>query len=81
MVKYIHLRNVCGQVPHYHETFIDEGDLDVERVFEILHKNQYDGLVIPDHAPQMVCDAPWHAGMAFAMGYLRAMLTSTAPKS
>lgn len=81
VVKYIHLRNVCGQVPHYHETFIDEGDLDVERVFEILHKNQYDGLVIPDHAPQMVCDAPWHAGMAFAMGYLKAMLTSTAPKS
>ena len=78
-VKYIHLRNVRGQVPHYHETFIDEGDLDVERVFEILHKNGYEGLVIPDHAPQMVCDAPWHAGMAFAMGYLKAMLTSTAP--
>ncbi len=79
VIKYIHLRNVRGRVPHYHETFIDEGDLDVERVFEILHKNQYDGLVIPDHAPSMACAAPWHAGMAFAMGYLKAMLTSTAP--
>ena len=68
-------------MPHYHETFIDEGDLDVERVFEILHKNGYEGLVIPDHAPQMVCDAPWHAGMAFAMGYLKAMLIRTSPWS
>ena len=79
VVKYIHLRNVRGRVPHYHETFIDEGDLDVERIFRILHRNQYDGLVIPDHAPQMDCAAPWNAGMAFAMGYLKAMLTSTTP--
>jgi mannonate dehydratase len=79
VVKYIHLRNVRGHVPHYHETFIDEGDIDVERVFRILHANDYDGLIIPDHAPAMTCGAPWHAGMAYAMGYLRAMLSSTAP--
>jgi mannonate dehydratase len=78
VVKYIHLRNVRGRVPHYHETFIDDGDLDVKRIFQILHRNRYDGLLIPDHAPEMTCDAPWHAGMAFAMGYLKGMLTSTA---
>lgn len=73
-VAYIHLRNVAGKVPHYRETFIDEGDIDVLRVLGILKRNNYSGLIIPDHAPQMSCSAPWHAGMAFAMGYLQAGL-------
>ncbi|MEN9359137.1 MAG: hypothetical protein RL095_672 [Verrucomicrobiota bacterium] len=77
---YIHLRNVSGKVPHYRETFIDEGDIDVLRVLRILKKNNYQGLVIPDHAPQMACEAPWYAGMAFAMGYLKAaMQAASAP--
>jgi mannonate dehydratase len=31
-------------------------------------------LIIPYHAPQMTCAAPWHAGMAYALGYLNAGL-------
>jgi mannonate dehydratase len=73
-IAYVHLRNVRGKVPHYKETHIDEGDLDVLRVLRILQKNKFEGLVIPDHAPQLTCDAPWQAGMAFAMGYLKACL-------
>ncbi len=26
-----------------------------------------------DHTPLMSCEAPWHAGMAYAMGYMRAL--------
>ena len=73
-IAYVHLRNVRGKVPEYKETHIDEGDVDVPRIFRILKKNNFAGMVIPDHAPQLTCDAPWHAGMAFAMGYLRACL-------
>jgi mannonate dehydratase len=73
-LAYVHLRNVRGKVPAYKETFIDDGDVDVLRVLRILHKNKFDGVIIPDHAPQMSCAAPWHAGMAFALGYLRAGL-------
>jgi mannonate dehydratase len=69
---YVHLRNVRDKVPHYKETFIDDGEVDVLRVLAILRKNKFDGVIIPDHAPQMSCAAPWHAGMAFALGYLRA---------
>lgn len=71
-IAYIHLRNVHGKVPNYQETHIDDGDVDVLRILKILQKNRFSGLIIPDHAPQLSCDAPWHAGMAFAMGYLRA---------
>ena len=73
-IAYMHLRNVRGRVPHYHETFIDEGDVDVARVVRILDESGFDGVLTPDHAPQMSCAAPWHAGMAFAMGYINALL-------
>ena len=71
-LAYVHLRNVRGKVPSYKERFIDEGDVDVLRVLRILKQNGFKGVVIPDHAPQMACAAPWHAGMAYALGYLRA---------
>lgn len=75
-IAYVHLRNVRGKVPYYKETFIDVGDVDVLRVLRILKQNGFEGVVIPDHAPQMTCAAPWHAGMAYALGYLRAALQS-----
>jgi mannonate dehydratase len=73
-IAYIHMRNVHGKVPEYKETHIDDGDVDVLRIFRILKKNDFSGIIIPDHAPQLTCDAPWHSGMAFAMGYLHACL-------
>ncbi|MGA8983640.1 MAG: mannonate dehydratase, partial [Candidatus Acidiferrales bacterium] len=79
-IAYIHLRNVVGKVPHYRETFIDEGDVDMLRVLAILQRNHFDGVMIPDHAPQMTCAAPWHAGMAHTLGFMvaaKAMLEST----
>ena len=78
-IAYIHLRNVVGKVPHYRETFIDEGDVDMIRILSILQRNHFDGVVIPDHTPQMSCPAPWHAGMAHTLGYIlavKAMLAS-----
>ena len=71
-IAYVHFRNVSGKAPHYHETFIDDGDVDMLRILWILHKNGFDGVIIPDHAPQMTCSAPWHAGMAHTLGFLRA---------
>lgn len=71
-LAYVHFRNIHGKVPHYRETFVDDGDVDMLRVVSILHRNGYEGVLIPDHTPLMTCDAPWHAGMAYALGYLRA---------
>jgi len=71
-IAYIHLRNVVGKVPKYRETFIDEGDVDMLRILAILHRNHFDGVLIPDHTPQMTSAAPWHAGMAHTIGYMLA---------
>ena len=74
-LAYVHLRNVRGKVPFYKETFIDDGEVDILRVMQILKKNNFEGMIIPDHAPQMSCAAPWHAGMAYALGFMQAALT------
>ena len=73
-IAYVHFRNVRGKVPAYQEVFVDEGDIDMLRVMRVLKEVGYDGVVIPDHTPEMTCSAPWHAGMAYALGYMRAAM-------
>ncbi len=73
-IGYIHFRNIRGKVPNYSEVFVDEGEVDMVRILRILARNHWDGVLIPDHTPQMECDAPWHAGMAYALGYMRGAL-------
>jgi mannonate dehydratase len=73
-VFYVHFRNVTGTVPRYREVFVDEGDIDMVRILRILRDNDFNGVLIPDHTPQMHCEAPWHAGMAFAMGYMKSAI-------
>ncbi|GLR18728.1 mannonate dehydratase [Portibacter lacus] len=73
-IGYVHFRNVKGKVPNYREVFVDEGDIDMPEVIRILKRNNYDGILIPDHSPAMSCDAPWHASMAYSMGYMKALI-------
>jgi mannonate dehydratase len=75
-VAYVHLRNIRGKVPNYRETFIDEGEVDMVRILSVLKQNGFDGVIIPDHTPQMSCSAPWHAGMAHTLGYVAGVLSS-----
>ncbi|KRF42940.1 mannonate dehydratase [Paenibacillus sp. Soil787] len=74
-IGYVHFRNVIGKVPSYQEVFVDEGDIDMIKALRIFKKNKFDGVFIPDHTPQMTCKAPWHAGMAYALGYMKAALS------
>ncbi|MDO6809956.1 mannonate dehydratase [Zobellia galactanivorans] len=74
-IGYVHFRNVIGKVPNYKEVFVDEGDIDLVRVLRILKKSDYEGVLIPDHTPQMSCDGAWYAGMSYAMGFMKAAIT------
>lgn len=75
-IGYIHFRNVRGKVPNYVETFIDDGDIDMAEIVRILRDENFDGVLIPDHTPELECGAPWHAGMAYAIGYMRALVNN-----
>lgn len=73
-IGYVHFRNVRGKVPSYVETFVDDGDIDMAEIVRILRDENYQGVMVPDHTPGMTCAASWHAGMAYALGYMRALV-------
>ncbi len=73
-IAYVHLRNVRGKVPHYEETFVDNGDVDMAEIVRILREEEFDGVMVPDHVPEVHSKAPWHAGMAYTIGYMRALI-------
>ena len=75
-IAYVHFRNVRGRVPKYHETFVDDGDIDMVEIVRVLRDEGYDGVLIPDHTPEPICPAPWHAGNAYALGYMRALVNN-----
>ena len=75
-IGYIHFRNVNGKVPNYVEAFVDDGDINMVNVIKILKRNNYDGVIIPDHTPALNCSAPWHSGMAYAVGYIKGLINS-----
>ncbi len=77
-IAYVHFRNVSGKVPRYHETFVDDGDVDMAEIVRILRDADFDGVLVPDHVPEVDCPAPWHAGMAHAVGYMKALIANAA---
>jgi hypothetical protein len=50
--------------------------VDTIRILPVLHRNRFDGVVIPDQTPQMTCSAPWHAWMAHTLGFMLAAKAS-----
>lgn len=74
-IAYVHFRNVRGTVPNYIEEFVDSGDVDMVKAIRLYHENGFDGVLIPDHAPEMTCPAPWHAGIAYTLGWMRAAVS------
>jgi mannonate dehydratase len=73
-LAYVHFRNVRGHVPHYAETFVDDGDVDMTEIVRILRDEGFDGVLVPDHVPELACAAPWHAGHAYTVGYMKALV-------
>ena len=67
----IHFRNVSSPLPHFHETFPDNGYYDMYKVMKALVDVRYDGIVHLDHLVPMVGGSRTYG--AFAMGYMRAM--------
>ena len=49
----IHFRNVSAPLPHFIETFMDNGYYDMYKIMKALRDVEYDGIVIPDHVPRM----------------------------
>jgi mannonate dehydratase len=49
----IHFRNVSAPLPHFVETFMDNGYYDMSKIMTALVEVKFDGIVILDHTPSV----------------------------
>lgn len=71
----VHFRNIIGGRGHFREAFPDEGDIDLYRALLTYHEVGYDGMLMPDHVPNV----PGHPeardeSFAFAYGHIRGLM-------
>ncbi|MHB9028819.1 MAG: mannonate dehydratase, partial [Candidatus Latescibacterota bacterium] len=74
----VHFRNVSGPLPHFVETFMDNGYLDMYRVMKALVEVDFQGILAPDHVPSFTNEARLGpmgvSGAPYSIGYIRALL-------
>lgn len=67
----VHFRNVNQPLPHFVETFLDDGYADMYKILEALKDVDFDGVLIADHIPSMVYQ---QTGTAFSIGYMKGLV-------
>ena len=67
----IHFRNVSAPLPHFIETFMDNGYYDMAKIMDALVEVKYDGIVILDHTPEVV--GGHYAEQAYGFAYMKAL--------
>jgi mannonate dehydratase len=67
----IHFRNIDKPLPHFVETFLDNGYMDMYKVMKAMRDVCFDGVMIADHIPMMSTDR--RIGTAFSIGYMKAL--------
>ena len=74
-ILYVHFRNVSGQVPKFHEEFVNTGYVDMCKAMKIYHKVEFDRFFIDDHVPNTYQDTEGGAQRvrAFANGYIQGL--------
>jgi len=71
----VHFRNITGPLPHFVETFPDDGYLDMYKVVKTLRQARFNGALEPDHVPRLAGDTGMlRAGTAYCISYMRALL-------
>lgn len=58
-IGYVHFRNIRGTVPKFEQPFIDEGDVDMAECIQAYREVNFEGILLPDHAPDLTGDTPW----------------------
>lgn len=70
----VHFRNIRGGFLKFQEVLPDDGDVDMPRALRTYREVGFDGMVMPDHVPQIVGDVGGQKAFAFCHGYIQALL-------
>ncbi|MEE2656996.1 MAG: mannonate dehydratase [Candidatus Latescibacterota bacterium] len=68
----VHCRNVDQPLPHFVETFVDDGYYDMYPAMKTLEEVGFEGVLIPDHIPTMADDG--RVGTSYTMAYMKALV-------
>jgi len=72
----VHFRNIEGGLLNFRETFIDNGSVDMLKAARVYKEVGYDGMLMPDHVPNVDGDPDHMQGFAFAIGYIKAIIAA-----
>ena len=70
----VHFRTIKGHFLKFQETFPDNGDVDMIRAMRAYKEVDYDGMIMPDHAPRIAGDEGNRQAYAFEFGYIAALI-------
>lgn len=70
----VHFRNIRGHFLDFQETFPDNGSVNMVSAMRVYKEVGYDGMMMPDHAPQIEGDAGKNQAFAFEYGYISALI-------
>ncbi len=73
----VHFRNVDKPLPHFVESWLNNGYMDMRLVMAAMLEVGFDGVAIPDHTPT-IADDP-RIGAAYTIGYMQALLAALSP--
>jgi mannonate dehydratase len=72
----VHFRNIKGGFLDFHETFIDDGDVDMLKAMRTYKEIGYDGMLMPDHVPKIEGDEGGLRAFAYSFGYIKALIAA-----
>jgi mannonate dehydratase len=72
----VHFRNIRGGFLHFQETFIDDGDVDMLKAMRVYKEVGFDGMMMPDHVPNIPGDTRGAQAFAFSFGYIKALIAA-----
>ena len=67
----IHFRNVSAPLPHFVETFMDNGYYDMFKIMKALRDVNFEGIVILDHTPGL--QGGHYTEQAYGFAYMKAL--------
>ena len=74
----VHFRNVSSPLPRFHETFVDNGYVNMHEIMKALKQVGFTGTVVPDHVPGFKDEKRFGplgvSGTAYTIGYIKALL-------
>jgi mannonate dehydratase len=77
----VHFRNIEGGYLNFRETFIDNGSVDMLKAARVYKEIGYDGMLMPDHVPNVDGDPDHMQGFAFAIGYIKAIIAAVSAEA